>query len=137
MTITVFLSISSDVLFPGPAVTAERYALPALLPGGATDRRVHPDVECGVRSVVPSSQRDAATTPIRCLRMHPSIHQCCETYPLRRFPVAANILVTVLFSIVQGSQPIWKSGETWKKNFTFSSQGKIREFEKNASNQGI
>ena len=42
-----------------------------------------------------------------------------------------------LASTRQCSQPSWKSGKNWKITSPFSSQGKVREFEKSPSNQGI
>ena len=51
------------------------------------------------------------------------------------FGVNMKWLSTLKFN--QGSHSTWKSGKTWKMSFTFSSQGKVREFDKNPSNQGI
>ena len=39
--------------------------------------------------------------------------------------------------LLQGSQPLWKSGKTLKMSFQFSCQGKLGEFEENTKkNQG-
>ena len=53
--------------------------------------------------------------------------------PLRPIKLVPDWLDTLL----QGSQPLWKSGETLKMSFQYSSQGKLREFGgKNTQNQG-
>ena len=52
------------------------------------------------------------------------------------FPFQPSTPWVGFYCVNQGSHSTWKTWKTWKMSSTFSSQGKVREFDKNPSNQG-